>query len=536
MVELSQGDRRRDEQNELKAILSSEVFSRSSHLESILRYVCDRHWNGKSEEVKEYNLAVEALGRPPDFDPTLNPIVRVEMHRLREKLKKYYTSEGSHHPIMLTFQAGNYIPRFVRRPEDSPPPEPADAGPGQNRETAEPSAPAGTPDEGEAPVPASEENLRLLPGANGKHGLGWLPYALLVGSALALAVVLLMFRSHQASALRATPPAPSAAVPAPPPGDAPIRIISGYSKERYVASSGAEFEGDRFFKGGNPSGPILRFIARTRDPTLYAYGRTGDFSYDIPLKPVPHNLWLYFAELVEGPGTIGGEGGEARNLLNVELNGRMLLPMFDAYADARGNLIADARVFKDVEPAADGQLHLRVTAAEGRACLKGLSVIPSVRGKMNPIRLVAQSSTYTDLAGHVWDPDDYFMGGRLTVRQTGVRGTPDPYLYAGERWGAFDYAIPVAEGKYALTLYFAETYFGFLGPGGVGSRVFDVYCNGQQLLKAFDIYKEAGGANRALKRSFHGLRPNPQGKITLTFVPATNYACVNAMELVDESE
>jgi malectin (di-glucose binding ER protein) len=94
----------------------------------------------------------------------------------------------------------------------------------------------------------------------------------------------------------------------------------------------------------------------------------------------------------------------------------------------------------------------------------------------------------------------------------------------------------VAEGKYGITLYFAETYFGALGPGGVGSRLFDVYCNGEALLRNFDVFKEAGGANRALQKTFHGLRANAQGKLVLTFVPVKNYACLNAIEIVDESK
>jgi len=111
-----------------------------------------------------------------------------------------------------------------------------------------------------------------------------------------------------------------------------------------------------------------------------------------------------------------------------------------------------------------------------------------------------------------------------------------PGLFVGERWGAFDYAIPVAEGKYSLTLYFAEAWFGVIAPLGARDRVFDVYCNGETLLKNFDIYQEAGGAERSLRKTFHGLRPNPQGKIELTFVPIKNYACINAIEVVDEGE
>jgi len=106
-----------------------------------------------------------------------------------------------------------------------------------------------------------------------------------------------------------------------------------------------------------------------------------------------------------------------------------------------------------------------------------------------------------------------------------------------DSFGHFDYAIPVADGRYAVTLYFAETYFGVKNKGrfGVGARLFDVYCNGDALLRNFDILQEAGAENRALKKTFHGLQPNAMGKLVLSFVPVKNYASVRAIEVVDET-
>ncbi len=66
--------------------------------------------------------------------------------------------------------------------------------------------------------------------------------------------------------------------------------------------------------------------------------------------------------------------------------------------------------------------------------------------------------------------------------------------------------------------------------------MFDIYCNGEALMRNFDIFKEAGGADRALRKTFHGLSPNAQGKLLLTFVPVKNYACLNAIEVVHESQ
>ena len=125
----------------------------------------------------------------------------------------------------------------------------------------------------------------------------------------------------------------------------------------------------------------------------------------------------------------------------------------------------------------------------------------------------------------------------MVLRQDEVTGTPDPGLFQSERFGNFNYAIPVAPGRYTVVLHFAETWHGpHRGNGsGLGSRVFDVFCNGVALLQSFDIFKEAGGSNRALTVSFHDLEPNPQGKLVISLVPSRNYAAVNAIEIQDES-
>ena len=80
----------------------------------------------------------------------------------------------------------------------------------------------------------------------------------------------------------------------------------------------------------------------------------------------------------------------------------------------------------------------------------------------------------------------------------------DPDLFLGERYRHFTYAIPVdTRDRYALVLHFAELYFGPVAPGngGVGSGMFNVMCNGEVLLKDFDILREARNCTNS-QRSF----------------------------------
>jgi len=170
--------------------------------------------------------------------------------------------------------------------------------------------------------------------------------------------------------------------------------------------------------------------------------------------------------------------------------------------------------------------------------LNALEILPGLPHRQLPVRLVMQRAAVTDHSGNLWHPDEYFQNGALSDPPRQVGGTPDPGLYAQERYGHFTYSIPVdTRSRYTLVLHFAELYWvpDPMGGVGVGSRVFRVYCNGSTLLDNFDIFKEAGSL-RALTKTFNHLRPSAEGKLDLTFDAVENYATVSAIEVIDESE
>jgi len=535
---------RQEEKSELEAVLASETFAKAQNLARLLRYICTKYFEGRASDLKEYNIGVEALGRPTDFDPTSNSIVRVELHRLREKLKRHYEAGGLHDAVVIVLEPGKYAPRFLARPDGptkSALPGPAPPNGGTEEAGVEFERPGSTP----LPDPSSQVTEQIPTSLPARRGQGLLRFGVPV-LAIVLTVVAVVFawksgrfRSQTANLvgrrLENTAAAASTA------STEEIRVLAGYSKSNYIDHTGKVWGPDRFYSGGRVLSTPPQVIDRTRDATLYQNCRVGDFSYDIPLKPGVYELRLYFAETTYGPNTLAG-GGESSRIFDVELNGRRILSEFDPLSDAGASNTADERVFDDVTPAPDGRLHLHFakfhgpTPPQDEAILNALEIVPGIAGRMRPVRIVAQNNSYTDHTGGVWSPDLYASQGRLVLHNRPVEQTADPGLYYGERFGHFSYAIPVANGKYALTLHFAETYFGPENPGGggVGSRVFNVYCNGIQLLHNFDIFKEAGGANRALAKAFHNLEPDPQGKLLLTFVPTKNYACVNAVEVNNE--
>jgi Malectin domain len=540
------------ERAELETVLASGVFSRSPNLAKMLRYIGLKYLEGQQGSIKEYNIGVEALERPPDFDPKRDSIVRVEAVRLRQKLKQYYETEGADHAVVISLQVGHYFPRFLHRSEEhgaSANPLPSGGllrppGTGGTQDSSSGAPQLEMPDrEGAMATADSGGTAARPPIRSPARGKKWQLALALIVAAVSVAILAVKRAARPkvgqgAPTATAVPvPLTKASMPAAASAVSAVRIIAGYSVKDYVNGSGETWGPDRYYTGGHVIVEPQIFIARAPDPTLFKTAREGEFSYNIPLKPGTYELRLYFVETEYGPGTPRG-GGENSRVFSINMNGKPLLTDFDIYSDAGGTNIADERVFKDVSPAADGELHLSFVKEISYPILNALDIFPSPPGEIQPIRIVAQKHSYTDTTGHVWKPDRYFMSGSLVNSVDQVQRTRDPGLYAEERYGNFSYAIPVAKGRYAVTLYFAETHFGpdNLGGGGVGSRVFEVDCNGVALLRSFDIFKEAGGDNRAVVRTFQDLRPNAQGKLLLSFGSVKNYASLRAIEIIDESQ
>lgn len=155
----------------LERVLAAPDFTASLRLAAFLRYVVEATLAGRADAIKGYTIAVEALGRPPSFDPQSDPIVRVEATRLRRALERYYATVGADDPLVIDIPKGGYVPRFVPRTEAVPAmPFPASA--------PEASAPMAPP----APVPPP-------PAATGwrrRAGVAGAAVALLLGAGTAL--------------------------------------------------------------------------------------------------------------------------------------------------------------------------------------------------------------------------------------------------------------------------------------------------------------------------------------------------------------
>jgi len=101
----------------LQDILGSPGFINSSQLSNFLSFIVSKTLDDKTSEIKGYTIGVDALGRPDDFDPQVDPSVRVMAGRLRQSLENYKRDTGGFTKDETTIQIelikGSYIPKFT---------------------------------------------------------------------------------------------------------------------------------------------------------------------------------------------------------------------------------------------------------------------------------------------------------------------------------------------------------------------------------------------------------------------------------------
>ncbi|HEV2200800.1 MAG TPA: tetratricopeptide repeat protein [Bryobacteraceae bacterium] len=97
---------------QVRRIAASRFFARSRRLCRFLHFSVEQTLAGDASCVKEQLVGIEVFDRKPDYDPRVDPIVRVEARRLRSKLKQYYDAAGPSDAVRIEFPVGSYAPRF----------------------------------------------------------------------------------------------------------------------------------------------------------------------------------------------------------------------------------------------------------------------------------------------------------------------------------------------------------------------------------------------------------------------------------------
>ena len=84
----------REVDRQLKRILASVDFQASERLRAFLGFVVHETLAGRGGQIKGYTIATQVFGRPQSFDPTADPVVRIQAGRLRRRLDAYYHTAG----------------------------------------------------------------------------------------------------------------------------------------------------------------------------------------------------------------------------------------------------------------------------------------------------------------------------------------------------------------------------------------------------------------------------------------------------------
>src|SRR5215467_13282841 len=109
---------------QLERVLRSSGFARNERLSRFLRFVVERHLEGKDHELKESVIAIEVFGRRPDYNPKHDAIVRTEAGRLRARLSEFYIGEGKNDLLIIELPKGRYMPAFRRVEAGTPTTQP----------------------------------------------------------------------------------------------------------------------------------------------------------------------------------------------------------------------------------------------------------------------------------------------------------------------------------------------------------------------------------------------------------------------------
>jgi hypothetical protein len=97
-------------------IVASRGFRKSELLKAFLLEVCELALAGRADEITEKRLGICIFGRPDDYDPGEDNVVRSYARMLRKRLEAYFADEGTHEPLRLTIPRGGYAPLFEAAP------------------------------------------------------------------------------------------------------------------------------------------------------------------------------------------------------------------------------------------------------------------------------------------------------------------------------------------------------------------------------------------------------------------------------------
>src|SRR5688572_15523394 len=283
------------EQQELERAIG--LLGSNTRHARLLAYVGARYFQGQEGELTEFKIATEVFGRSPQrFDATQDAVVRVEVHRLRKKLRDIYEKDTRTQGLQISLPPGTYVPSFT--PVAAPPPA------------------------SDEPVSEPAGRWRRIPKWT------FLAVAVVLIAAIASLAIREGSQPGQAAAPGAAPTQTQPPERAVTGAISELHILAGYRGSEVIDASGTRWTPDRFFAAGGQWARDMGVVRGTSRPFLFANWRTGEFGYDIPVEPGVYEMRLFFVS----PYRVGEEklGG-----FQVALHGKALLQDYDINESAK---------------------------------------------------------------------------------------------------------------------------------------------------------------------------------------------------------
>jgi hypothetical protein len=95
---------------QLERILAGPEFDASRRCRALLRFLVEEMLAGRESLLTDRTIGAQVFGRPEGFDPVLDPIVRLQVGRLRRSLARYYGRAGAGEPVRIELPQGTYVP------------------------------------------------------------------------------------------------------------------------------------------------------------------------------------------------------------------------------------------------------------------------------------------------------------------------------------------------------------------------------------------------------------------------------------------
>lgn len=103
----------------LRRVTSSAAFAKAPRMCALLSFLMEKKLGGAEDGLTEYAIAMQLFRRDPaSYDTTIDPVVRVQIGRLRRRLADYYSAIKEVGALQICIPAGSYVPVLRRAAPD----------------------------------------------------------------------------------------------------------------------------------------------------------------------------------------------------------------------------------------------------------------------------------------------------------------------------------------------------------------------------------------------------------------------------------